>query len=275
MTSHIPSFKNPPLNEVFLGVQYDPIETFNIATYGALYDEFKENFPAVEHHMPIEPYFEKIGGRKQPLGELSRLKLEPLVSAQLPRAWFINPDGRALIQVQPDRFLRNWRRHDITDKYPRYENIRAEFSNNLDTLISFYQKNEIGSLKPNQCEISYINHIKADKIHSQLNDVFVGWSDKYDLSEIADVEDVLLNIKHTVKDSNGDFVGRLYVKVQPAFTIADDRPIFLIELTVRGRPLGEGLEGVLDFMDLGREKIVRAFTKMTTKEMHDLWEREA
>jgi len=44
---------------------------------------------------------------------------------------------------------------------------------------------------------------------------------------------------------------------------------------LRGRPLGEGVEGILKFMDFGREKIVRAFSDITTEKMHVLWGREA
>lgn len=271
MNNPIPGYKNPPLNEVFLGVQYDSLEAFNLTTYGLLWERFKEHFPEVQHHMPLEATFEKIGGRKQSISELSRIKLEPMTSAPLLRAWFVSSDGRELIQLQPDRFIRNWRKLELDDAYPRYEQrLRPEFLNDFKKVAHFYQENNLGILKPNQCEVSYVNHIDADKAHYLLNDVFVGWSEQYELSEIADIESININIKHIIKDSDGEFIGRLYVKIQPAFKLQDDKPIFLIELTIKGRPLGEGIEGVMNFMDMGREKIVRAFTKMTTKEMHDL-----
>lgn len=271
----IPSYKKPPLNEVLLGVQYDSLDAFNLTTYGLLWERFKEHFPEVQHHMPLEATFEKFGGRKQSFSELSRIKLEPMTSAPLLRAWFVSKDGRELIQLQPDRFIRNWRRLELDDAYPRYEQrLRSEFLNDLKKVAHFYQENNLGILKPNQCEVSYVNHIDADKAHYLLNDVFMGWSEQYDLSEIADIESININIKHIIKDSDGEFIGRLYVKIQPAFKIQNDKPIFLIELTIKGRPLGEGIEGVMNFMDMGREKIVRAFTKMTTKEMHELWDRE-
>jgi len=271
----IPSFRSPPLNEVFLGVQYDNIEAFNITTYGELWEKFRKKFPIAEQHLPIEPSFEKIGGRKQSLNELPQIKLKQLISAQLPRAWFISEKRHDLIQIQPNRFIRNWRRLDVSDTYPRYEkHLRPEFLESMNTLQSFYKENGMGELKPSQCEISYINHIDVGKNHDLLSEVFTGWSGNYDLSNLAEIEEVQLNIKHIINDDEGNFVGRLYVKVQPAFTVEDNKPVFLIELTVRGRPLSEGLEGVMNFMDLGREKIVRAFTEMTTKEMHDLWGKE-
>jgi uncharacterized protein (TIGR04255 family) len=270
----LPSFKSPPLNEVVLGVQYDTVETFNITTYGLLWEKFKSQFPNIEHHMPLGPQFEKIGGRRQSFGELSRFNIEPLISAPLPRAWFISENGQELIQIQPDRFIRNWRRLDSSNEYPRYEkHLRGEFLKNLMMLESFYQESGLGKLQPNQCEISYINHIDIDKTHNHLNEIFTGWSGQYNLSNIADLEDINLTVKHIIKNDDGEFIGRLYVKVMSAFKLIDDSPIFIIELTVRGRPLEKDVEGIIKFMDFGRESIVRAFTEMTTSEMHNIWNR--
>lgn len=270
----IPSFKSPPINEVVLGVQYDTIEAFNIATYGLLWEKFKCEFPSIEHHMPLEPQFEKIGGRQSP-SDFQRFRIEQF-SMPLPRAWFISENSQELIQVQPDRFIMNWRRiNGESNKYPRYEGyMRDEFFKNLELLDNFYQGTRLGKLKPNQCEISYINHIDISGTHKNLSKIFTGWSDQYDLSNIADIEDIDLNIKHIIKNNAGEFLGRLHIKIMPAFKAIDDSPIFLMELTVRGRPLGNDLKDIINFMDLGRERIVRAFTKITTSEMHNIWERE-
>jgi uncharacterized protein (TIGR04255 family) len=274
-TDPIPSFKSPPLNEVVLGVQYDTIEGFNITTYGLLWENFKIDFPNIEHHIPLGSQFEKIGGRRQPFGELLKFNIEPLISAPLPRAWFISENGQELIQIQPDRFIRNWRRLDSSDEYPRYEkHMRGELLKNLNMLDSFYQESGRSKLQPNQCEISYINHIEVNKAHKRLNEIFTGWSDQYDLSNIADLEDINLTIKHIVKNGDGEFIGRLHVKITPAIRLIDDSPIFVIELTLRGCPLEKNVEGIIKFMDFGRETIVRAFTKMTTPKMHKIWNRE-
>jgi len=274
MSDPIPSFKSPPLNEVVLGVQYDAIETFNIATYGLLWERFKDEFPNIEQQMPLEPQFEKIGGRPSFEG-FRRFMIEQR-SIPMPRAWFISDNKQDLVQIQPDRFIRNWRSiNGEGNKYPRYERyMRDRFLKNLELLDSFYQETGLGKIQPNQCEISYVNHIDASCAHNNLSKTFVGWSDQYDISDLADIEDINLNIKHTIKSDAGDFLGRLHIKIMPAFKATDDSPIFLMELTVRGRPLGNELKDVINFMDLGRETIVRAFAKITTSEMHQVWERE-
>jgi hypothetical protein len=69
-------------------------------------------------------------------------------------------------------------------------------------------------------------------------------------------------------------VGRLHIAAEPAFRRSDSSPIVVLTLTARGRPLGVGLDGVLAFLDLGHEWIVRAFDSVTTSKMHRIWGRK-
>ncbi|MDP2200824.1 MAG: TIGR04255 family protein [Methylicorpusculum sp.] len=272
----LPSFKTPPLNEVILTVQYDTIEAFNIATYGLLWEKFKAEFPKIEHYLPVEQNVERIGGRHL-ISEFPRFKvMSPFLAPPLPRAWFLSESTQELLQIQNDRFSMNWRRIDEqNNEYPHYENyLRSKFLDNLNVLSAFYKENGVGELVPNQCEISYINHVAIPSAHKDLGKLFLGWSDNYDISDIADLEDVDINIKHIVKNNAGEFIGRLHIRVSPAFSISNYNPIYLIELTVRGHPLGRDIKDVISFMDLGREKIVRAFAKITTNEMHETWKIE-
>lgn len=61
--------------------------------------------------------------------------------------------------------------------------------------------------------------------------------------------------------------------VEPRFLVQDDRPLLLLQLTARGAPIGEGLEGAREFFDLGREWIVKGFVDVTSPEMHGKWGR--
>ncbi len=66
-------------------------------------------------------------------------------------------------------------------------------------------------------------------------------------------------------------MGRLHAELQPARRVSDGSRILVLNLTARGRPLGEGIDGALRFMDRGREWIVRAFTSLTTECQHRVW----
>jgi hypothetical protein len=49
--------------------------------------------------------------------------------------------------------------------------------------------------------------------------------------------------------------------------------MYVMNLTARGRPDEESIEGALRFLDIGREWIVRGFAAVTTPEMHAIWRR--
>jgi hypothetical protein len=53
----------------------------------------------------------------------------------------------------------------------------------------------------------------------------------------------------------------------------DNRPILVMNLTARGEPAEPTNEGVLSFVDRGREMIVRGFASITSPEMHKVWRR--
>jgi hypothetical protein len=69
------------------------------------------------------------------------------------------------------------------------------------------------------------------------------------------------------------FLGRLNVSVQPAYVNATREEILSMTLTARGEPLRADTDGVLDFLDMGHNWIVRGFTQLTTPKMHELWGR--
>jgi hypothetical protein len=45
-------------------------------------------------------------------------------------------------------------------KYPRYERVREMFAAEVNKLNALFQKEGVGELRPNQCEVTYINTIK-------------------------------------------------------------------------------------------------------------------
>ena len=74
------------------------------------------------------------------------------------RLWFLNDDQTELLQLQNDRFGRNWRKMPPVDKpYPRFETMIAQFERELHMLSAFCVSNRIGKVVPTQCELSYVN----------------------------------------------------------------------------------------------------------------------
>lgn len=85
-----------------------------------------------------------------------------------------------------------------------------------------------------------------------------------------ELEQVSSQAQFILQNESGPY-GRLYVKVLPAYAPDGNTPIYVLELTARGSPQGDGIHGALAFLDLGRDAIVRAFIEMTTETMHQEW----
>jgi uncharacterized protein (TIGR04255 family) len=267
----LPDFKNPPVTEVALSVQFEPLPALRTIHLGLLWVEFREHFPNLEEHPPRAPTIEEFEVIKPKKMEVQFQKEIPVL-----RCWFLNESGTELIQVQQDRFVFNWREVGEKREYPRYENVRRKFIEALITFQQFLDREQLGELIPNQCEVTYVNHIVQGEgwdSHGQLEKLFTVWASQYSDSFLREPEEAGFSVRYIIPSEEGPPIGRLHINVHPAFRREDGMPIIVMSLTARGRPLGVDHDDVLSFLDTGRKWIVRGFTSITTNEIHKIWER--
>jgi uncharacterized protein (TIGR04255 family) len=264
----LPDFENPPVVETVLSVQFETLIQMRAAHLGLIWQEFRDRFRRTEERPPLEPVFEKSPQQNKPrLG----VQLQALENIPVPRCWFLNQEGTELMQVQPDRFIKNWRKVGEGDLYPRYEKVRAAFEADFARFRALLAAQELGSPRVNQCEVTYVNHIVAGEgweNYSEVDKVFRVWQQPPEHSLPGRAEDVTWHARFPITGTDGKLLGRLHAVVQPAVRITDDRPMFVFNLTARGQ-VGDSL----DFFDLGREWVVRSFAEMTTEKMHRIWRR--
>jgi len=274
MNAPLPDFDNPPVVEVALSAQFETLSKLRTPQFGLLWREFRERFPITEDHAPLNAVIERFGGPKT---AKVQTRFEMFQSPPAPRCWFLNKVGTELVQVQQDRIIHNWRKAVTNAEYPRYEHVRKAFKSELERFRAFLEREQLGDLNPNQCEITYVNHIVAGqgwKNHAELGEVLTVFEPRYTDEFLSLPEDVHIKLSHLMVDSAGEPLGRLHVQVEPVFRRDDDRPMWLLNLTARGRPDGEGIDGVLRFLDIGREWVVRGFASVTTEKMHKIWGRK-
>lgn len=267
----LPDFDNPPVTEVVLGMQFKRIPRFAVVHLGLLWEQFKGEFPRWQEVPPLEPSFEVFGSPQGPEGGFQI----SMVTGLLPRLWLINDADTKLLQIQPDRFIHNWRKVGTADVYPRYEQIRSGFLSAVERFSRFLVEHQLDALQPNQCEVSYINHIpipEGQNWQRHLGRVFVAWNDDATGARF-EIEDVRFLTRHLLRLSDGSPNARLISQMEPTVQ-RNGRPMLALNLSVRGRPSREDLESVVSFFDAGRDCIVRQFTAMTTPEMHKLWGRK-
>lgn len=267
--SDLPDFDNPPVVETVLSAQFEPLTQIRTAHLGLFWNEIKDRFPKAEERPPLDPVFEVFPEPPRPaLG----LRVEAYESPPIPRFWFTNESGTELVQIQPDRFIRNWRKVGQGDQYPRYEKLKARFEEDFILFERFITTQGIGNIKVNQCEVTYINHIIVGEgwhTYEDVEKVFTVWRQP-DAKYPGPAHTVMFHARFVMAQADGKPIGRLHADLKSAVRRQDGQPMFVLNLTARGM-LGDGI----DFFDTGREWVVRSFAGITTLDMHKIWKRKS
>lgn len=267
------NFSHPPVVEVVLGVQFESLTNLSIADIGLLHGEYRSRFPNYEAHPPLVPAIERYDKRRSKVGGV---QFSFNTGVELPRSWFLNDDGSELIQIQPDRFVHNWRKTK-DQSYPRYPSIRSTFESEMQRFSKFAAERDANGMVVKQCEVTYVNHIQVCNVwsdHSELGKVFTFCGSKFGDQFLPELEKGGASLHFVFDSDSGHPLGRLHATIDSAYSVSDDKPIFTMQLTARGAPLGDGVDGVLAFLDMGREWIVNGFVSLTTDAMHKVWGRQ-
>ncbi len=240
------------------------------AHVGLLWQRYRDRLPEIEERAPLPPVTEGFALPSPPRAEVSFEDKPPT-----PRVWFVNEEKTELLQVQQDRFIHNWRKVGEGDAYPRYERIRDRFREEVLAFEEFLKAEHLGELAVNQCEVTYVNHVERAgewQHHGEIERVLKNWTPLPAPAFLPVPEDATLRWRYRITGENGP-VGRLYVAVQPSWSVADKRPVWVMNLMARGAPIGPGIRGAFEFFDLGREWVVRGFADLTTDSLQHRWER--
>jgi len=265
-------FGAPPVTEVALSIQFSSLPGLRLPETLLFWSEvLRDRFPRVEEHPTLPPTFETFDATPvQP-----EIRVEMLHGVPPRRMWFINDAGTELLQIQHDRFIFNWRQIE-DEEYPRYERVRDGLLEHYETFAEFVQGHNIGELTPNQCEVTYVNQIAPGskwKTHGDAAKVFSFWKTKLSDRFLPKPESTRASLEFVINRSETGPLGRLHVAAEPAYRVDNHAPIFIFTLTARGAPISDGTEGAVEFLDLGREWVVRGFTSLTTEAMHQQWRR--
>jgi uncharacterized protein (TIGR04255 family) len=274
---HTPKFKKPPVIETALGVQFKPLAKMRITHFGLFWLAVSPNeeFPIVEERNRLpQDVEEKDDTNKQGLFRAWISEAE-----ELPRVLFLSQeskDGQRLIQVQPDRFLQNWRRKSLNDEnYPSYKKNKEEFQVTFSKFLEFVKANKLGEVVPNQCEVTYVNRIPVDPgltIGEMCSRCFPSLSSigRFNLFS-SEPERVIAHWSYWVEQISG----RVRIDITPVVLKDSSQPIIDLRITARGAPeSGDNLVDVLEWLNLGHYYVVKGFDAITSATMHERWERD-
>ena len=193
-----------------------------------------------------------------------------------PRLLMISESESEALQIQEDMFGYSWRKLTAEHEYPRYKAIRKGFGDELAKFQEFLSDLELRSLSPIQCEVTYVNVILPEGVwnsHSDLGKIIPSATPRLTEGFLPLPEETSYTSQYVIPGENGTPRGRLYVSIEPGHLLPDKTPMYLMKLTARGAPQGDGTSGIIKTMDLGHEWIVQGFATLTSREMHSAWRR--
>lgn len=258
------SFNDPPVVETALTVQFDELLDFRAYHFGLFYPAVSGDFPVVEDKPRLPPIRETFPLRPS----AQTLRLDPS-TGRPQRVWYREQgDGGRLLQLQPDRLSLNWT-GQRGGMYPRYSANKPVLLEQLERLGRFAEELGLGSLRPNLCEVTYVNHIRpaaGESIGDCFQNTFTGisWQTSTDflpgLPRAASVNQVY--------DIPGD-AGRLYAETAVAL---DPRGDYIV-MKLTGRVIHRDGVEVETSLDTAHRWAVKGFESLTTNDARtNRWE---
>lgn len=259
-------FDRPPVVETVLGVQFAPLPKLTTAILAAFWKELGENWPDITVVPELVPQFETFGDISAWQGGFLRLSQTPLACFQIK-----NAQGDRMVQIQNGRFHYNWLGQS-GQPYPRYESVRPECHDVLERFQKLLAAKEIGTIVPNQWEITYVNHMPRGTVWAEPKDwvsLFRGLPAAFVASDVTKLEGFGGHWHLEIAPRRG----RLHIEVQHRFLKPERKQeILQATLTARG-PTKEDLDWKQG-LNLGHDVIVTTFEAMTSEKAHEYWGRK-
>lgn len=263
------SFKNPPLVEFALGVQFDRLSSFRAGHLGRFWECLGvRDWPEVSDAPLIEDQFEAFDSRRvsRSLAPQLRLTTSPVVG----RMRLQNSARDRMIQLQPTRLHFNWLKTSTFK--PRYRELVTEFLAMVEKLSSFLHDCKIGELKPNQWEVTYVDAFpKGDYWNTPAD-----W--KTVLPELFAPLDRITATDLSLDYRNAEWSfeitpdrGRLHLNAGPGSWPGDDRESLILTTTARGPTGARAASSLKAGLDLGHDKAVEVFLKVVNAELMNRW----
>ncbi len=274
LDADLPSFRNPPVVETVLGVQFSPISGLSNAHLGAFWKFLSsegfanEEWNSVSDAPALAPSFERFDDETTWEHGLS-FRLDKDVST---RIQIHNRRRDAMIQAQNGRLHFNWIRRESAD-YPRFSSVQPRLFELLKLFRSFVAYEGLDSVSMNQWEVTYVNHIPKGTVWDRPSDwaaLFRGQPGIAALDTSVLLEGVSAALRYEIPEKKG----RLHVDLKHArLRDPGSNEILRLTLTARGPLVDNGDDAALaNGLELGHRTIVQFFKEFTSSDAHQFWE---
>jgi uncharacterized protein (TIGR04255 family) len=268
----LPKFRKPPVTEVLCCIYFQDLVNLHAPHLGALWQALGSEYSRTQTAMPLPPV-------NFSLASLGAFLAQSFQAAQadqfqLPRTWFINTDDTALVQVQRDRFVFNWKQNHKQNPYPSYDVVIADFRKLLEVFAHFVADAKVGPLSLIGTELTYINHFiygRELKGPSSIEAVLplFEWHVRSN-SAFRQIAELNWNTQFELPNDDG----RFYFTVQTAQRRQDGSPLVKSDLSVRKLAPQIAPESIWPWFDRAHEHIVTSFADITSPEVQEkVWEK--
>lgn len=254
-----PDYEKPPVVEVVCGIVFETIKGFMGHHIGLFWQKVREEFPGCKQatRLEINPETETLN-----------------LADYLPRAWFVSEKQNTLIQLQDNMFFFNWRRMQDDEAYPRYSTIIEAFKNNLGVFQEFLKEENLGSINPNACELTYINHIPKGEGWESLSDTKEVFRDFAWNSTDERFLPEPVHLAGQISFSLPKDKGYLNLRLHRGERKADKNPVLILHNSARGLGANKSMEAVWEWFEVAHEWIVRGFADLTGSTIQkNIWKR--
>jgi uncharacterized protein (TIGR04255 family) len=262
--SVVPAYRNPPIDELAIGVQFPAIPKF-LDIHSALYwQRVRDQYPRVESQPRLEGPIEGLDPSPVPV------QFVPIDVRQV-RNWLINETDDQLIQIQNSRFVYNWRHRETP--YPKFEPLLGRFRVQFELFCDFLTEEGLERPLVQQIELTYINWVP-----DMPAKVFLKAAQPTTISTLGvdtEPDQQSWSARYSIGGGEQDLVRRLYVECQPAMRVKEPKEqgiqLSLVFRAARASGLSE--QEVASLPEEGRQIAAQAFTDLTTAEAHKRWDR--
>lgn len=264
------TLERPPVMEVVLGGQFDPIPRLSAGHLGAFWKELGEDWPIVNDAPLLPPQFERFGDDRllAAFGQLQvRFSTQPEVRLQIR-----NRAEDRMIQVQNGRLHYNWL-GEAGGPYPSYGQVKQEFDSILDRFRGFLASVSLDAIRPNQWELTYVDHIPKGAAWSGPED----WNTLFRNWKVEPVRQSSVQLGGFDTEWHYEIVpqrGRLHIKLT---TGRREKPtaeeLLIVNMTARGpvESTQEGGDNWSECLDLGHDTVLAAFREFTSDSLQQYW----
>ena len=197
--------------------------------------------------------------------------IDPSTGLPIPRVWLINAADDRLVQLQPGRFLFNWRRREGAEPYPRYKTLSDRFFGLFQEFQSFVARTGLARLRSRSTSLRtsiafstreleipesigrVIEHLSWNKERYRFlpQPSPINWQARFDFPEGP---------------------GSLPAKLSPARHAKEGKDLLVLELSARGLPAEAPLDSMKEWFSHAHRWIVRGFEDLTSDEAQKvLW----